>query len=203
MQHHGTTAVRVVDGTFPYPEHATASAGRAPWEAADRWPCAWIAPLQHVSPPAVVGYRRRFAVEWPATVRVHVSADERYELFLDGVRVGRGPERGDRVHWAFETYDLLLAAGEHVLAASVVSAGKLAPWAQMSVYHGLIVAAEGDAWIQRIGTGVAAWEAKPLQGYTLTDPGAQLGMGVGSGPCYELDAARHPWGWEAGAEDDG
>lgn len=53
----------------------------------------------------------------PRRVRLHVSGDERYELWIDGARCGRGPERGDRTIWRFETYDLELTAGEHLLTA--------------------------------------------------------------------------------------
>jgi hypothetical protein len=49
-----------------------------------------------------------------ATVRIHVSADERYELWLDGVREGRGSERGDARNWFFESYDLALTRATNV-----------------------------------------------------------------------------------------
>jgi len=76
---------------------------------------------------------------------IHVSADERYELFLDGERVGRGPERGDPSHWYYETYQLDLKAGAHVLAARVWSLGPQAPLAQMSVRPGFLLCTE-DPW---------------------------------------------------------
>ena len=36
-------------------------------------------------------------------MRLRVSADERYELFLDGRRIGRGPERGTIEHWFYDS----------------------------------------------------------------------------------------------------
>ena len=88
------------------------------WGKRGQWPARWIG-AGEIAPPLVAAYLCRFAVAAAQTVRVHVSADERYELFLDGARIGRGPERGHLERWFFETYDLDLSAGEHLLVARV------------------------------------------------------------------------------------
>src|SRR5438477_1469960 len=75
------------------------------------WPARWIAHPDPVAPPFVVAYRRQFKLTAQETIRLHMSADERYALFLDGVLIGRGPERGDADHWFFETYEVTAAAG--------------------------------------------------------------------------------------------
>ena len=62
----------------------------APWEGSQGWPCRWIG-LPEARPPFVAAYRLGFRLEEATGLRVHVSADERYELFLDGERIGRGP----------------------------------------------------------------------------------------------------------------
>src|SRR3954467_1575194 len=83
-----------------------------------RWPAEWIAPTPHASlEPQAFAWRHRFTIDQARTLRIHVSADERYELFLDGERIGRGPERGDLDHWFFESHDLELKAGAHTLVA--------------------------------------------------------------------------------------
>jgi hypothetical protein len=82
------------------------------------WPAKWVQhPDVNGVEPAVVAYRRILTLAYDTTVRIHVTADERYELFLDGQRIGRGSERGDRHCWFFETFDLSLPAGCHVLVA--------------------------------------------------------------------------------------
>src|SRR5678816_3096536 len=81
-----------------------------------QWPCKWIACPDADQPPFVTAYRKRFTLEQAATVRAHVSADERYELFLDGQRIGRGSERGDKDHWFYETYDLTPVSYTHLRA---------------------------------------------------------------------------------------
>ena len=89
-----------------------------------RWPCQWVSSSAAEPKPCALAYRLNFAVERAATVRVHVTADERYWLFLDGVRIGQGSERGDAENWFFETYDLNLASGPHTLVACVWSLGE-------------------------------------------------------------------------------
>ncbi|MFA7345233.1 MAG: hypothetical protein WC003_13095 [Terrimicrobiaceae bacterium] len=65
-------------------------------------------------------------------------------MFLDGRRIGLGPERGNRENWFFETYDLPLAAGDHRLVARVTALGDIAPFAQISVAHGFLLAADNN-----------------------------------------------------------
>ncbi|RPJ42376.1 MAG: alpha-L-rhamnosidase, partial [Chloroflexi bacterium] len=130
-------------------------------------------------------------------IRAHISADERYELFVDGQSAARGSERGDPQHWFFESYDLSLPPGDHMLVARVWSLGELAPWAQMSTHHGFLFAVEKD-WIPLLATGAAAWEAKVLPGYTFTDPAPTLAAGAN----LVVDGNDYAWGFEAGQGDD-
>ncbi len=165
------------------------------------WPARWIG-LEGVKEgaPIVVAYRCFFKMAAAETIRIHVSADERFELFLDGHRVGRGPERGCPEHWFYHTYELALEEGPHVLVARVWSLGSrdaLAPVAQMRVQHGLLVAAEGSLSDQ-LSTGVGHWEGKRLGGYRFTPPSA---FGVGApfiGAGETIDAASFPWGFHRG-----
>ncbi|MEN9938104.1 MAG: hypothetical protein RLZZ387_4683 [Chloroflexota bacterium] len=170
------------------------------WYSRGLWPCSWVGAAGPLLPPFVTAYRRRFALESGAAVRVHVSADERYELFLDGERVGRGPERGEPRHWRFDTYDLPLAAGDHVLVARVWSLGEHAPGAQMTVAPGFLLAPQDEALVPLLGTGHAPWEVKQLDGYgfePIVWPGDYVYFAVGA--QFTLDGARFPWGFEHGA----
>jgi hypothetical protein len=156
--------------------------------------CSWISLPQPPQTPFVAAYRRRFELDTPAMVNLHVTADERYELFLDGRRLGRGPERGDAFNWYFESYPVELSAGEHVLVAKVWSLGReLAPTAQMSVRHGLLVATGGEA-DAILATGVAEWEGMLLAGRTFAG-GSVVGA---TGPRECVDGSRYAWGVENG-----
>ena len=167
------------------------------WHTRGMWPCAWIG-CPDTPMPFVAAYRRHFALDHAVVLRIHVTADERYELFLDGTCMGRGSERGDPHNWFFETYDLSLQPGPHVLVAKVWALGKQAPLAQMSVYPGFLLAPQEEAYFPLVGTGVAEWDVKPLDGYrfvNVTPSGAYFAIGSNS----SIDGHPFPWGFERGA----
>lgn len=169
------------------------------WGQRGRWPAKWIAhPTANTAGPLLEALRREFDLEKAQTLRIHVSADERYELFLNGQRVGRGPERGDRLNWFFETYDLTLPAGKHVLVARHWWLSKFgpAPYAQLSVHPGFMLAAEGVP-AELLNTGFAPWQAKILTGFHHRP--ASVTWFTGS----KAHVVGHdfPWGYEAGAGD--
>ncbi len=140
------------------------------------WPARWIG-LAGVTPPLVAAYRLTFEVERATTLRVHVSADERYQLRLDGQPIGRGPERGDRWHWCYESYELSLDAGRHTLLALTWALGySLMPYAQFTVRPGFLLAAESP-WTDALSTGVAAWQVKRVEGYGFTPESLAWGAG--------------------------
>lgn len=116
--------------------------------------------------PVLVRFRREFDAA-ASPIRIHVSADERFELFLDGNRIARGPDRSDVEHWCYATYELRLSPGKHRLEALVWSIGPHAPVAQMTWRGGFILKAEGD-YDNQLTTGKAPWEVAKLEGYEFT-----------------------------------
>jgi len=108
--------------------------------------------------------------------------------------IGRGSERGAPDHWFYETYDLALEPGEHMIVAQVWSLGAdLAANVQMRAHHGFLFAPEGE-WTERLGTGFAAWEAKILPGYRFLDKNPSHWRHAPA----EIDGARFAWGFERG-----
>ncbi|MFP4029474.1 MAG: hypothetical protein ACLFWL_16945 [Candidatus Brocadiia bacterium] len=80
----------------------------------------------------VWAFRREFTVSEEKEFRIHVSADERYELYLNGTFLGRGPERGTPDAWPVESYDMRVQPGRHMMVVIVWRLGDtLAPMAQM------------------------------------------------------------------------
>lgn len=126
--------------------------------------------------PVLLRFRREFEVA-ATPVRIHVSADERFELFLDGNRIARGPDRSDVEHWCYATYDLRLTPGNHRLEALVWSIGPYAPVAQLSWRGGFILKAEGD-YDQQVTTGKAPWQVAKLDGYQFTMDRSCAGVGA-------------------------
>jgi alpha-L-rhamnosidase len=171
----------------------SAGAAQRSWSYRAHWPAQWISVVDEPAPPLVAGYRLFVRVDEAMTCRIHVSADERYVLHLDGECVGRGPDRGDLEHWTFQSFDLSLDAGEHWLAARVWTIGDNAPYAQHSLRHGFLLAAEGRP---DFTTGTGDWRAAVLPGHGAVAKGAAWGCG----DKLELDGRAYPWGWQQGQD---
>ena len=78
-------------------------------------------------------FRRSFALPGRATeAAVTVTVDGRYQLFINGIRVGRGPARCDPLHQRTDTYDIrpYLRAGENVIACLIHVYGVDTAWYQ-------------------------------------------------------------------------
>ena len=168
-----------------------------------QWPARWISmPDEPADIYGVYHFRKTFELDTlPQHFWVHVSADNRYKLYINGSLVSLGPARGNVFNWNFETVDLssCLRQGKNVLAAVVWNYGDKKPLAQMSFNRtGFIVqgntAAEAvvntnDTWVCIKNGGYSTWET-PVCGYYVAGPGELL------------DAASYPWGWEQSDYDD-
>ena len=185
-----------------------AGAPAAPDLAHDLWPAFWItAALAPAHDYGVYHFRKHFTLaERPATFRIHVSADNRYRLFVNGVSVSVGPARGDLMHWRYETVDLApqLHAGDNVLAAEVWNAGLGGdrPMGQMTLQTGFIV--QGlDAAAGVVDTTAEGWKAVKDEAYAALPPDrAVLQTYLVAGAGDDVDGARYPWGWETAGFDD-
>ncbi len=149
-----------------------------------------------------VYFRNEFAVAaQPKSARIEVSADSRYILYLNGVRLGRGPLKGDLAHYAYETYDLapLLKKGTNVLAAHV----HLNTGIQSEIHsgHGGFVCrgkvSAGSGSALDLGT-PGAWKATASTGWQ--DNRAKRTGYIGY--VADFDARKDPVGWMRAGFDD-
>ena len=93
----------------------------------DKWSAAWIE-VPDSTPEEYGVYYFRKDIELagaPDSFIVHVSADQRYKLYVNGSLVSLGPARNDSKHWNYETLDIAayMKAGRNVVAAQVWSEG--------------------------------------------------------------------------------
>ena len=133
-----------------------------------------------ISPPDVPGdafgvfhFRRAFELSAPPDrFLVHVSADNRYRLYVNGRQVSSGPQRSDLMHWRYETLDLAphLRAGRNVLAALVWNWGKERPVAQFSRRTAFLL--QGDSGREAVVNTGPEWKVLAQHGLR-TDPGAR------------------------------
>lgn len=172
-----------------------------PWYERGKWPAWWIGhPNAPEKKSVVLGFRRKFSLPQAASFVVHVTADERYELFLDGVRVGIGSERGDRRNWFYESYEFTLPPGDHVLCARAWRLGPEGPsaCAQISIRAGFLFAAEEP--FGHLSTGEEGWECKILGGYNVCWPYSEIAF---PGGRFEMDGRRLDWDFPEGASSEG
>ena len=172
---------------------------------AERWAAQWIR-TPGGSGSGVYLFRRTFQLAAaPARFVVHASADQRYELFVNGRRMATGPARGDLNHWRFETVDVApaLKPGPNVIAAIVWNFGAQAPMAQVSDQTGFVL--QGDGEPEAIVNTGKAWKTAVEPGWTLVPierPAIFYEYFV-AGPGEQIDGAKRIWGWERADFDDG
>ncbi len=167
-----------------------------------QWPASWIASLEGPERDAAVFHFRKALTlgSVPARLVVHVSADNRYLLHVNGQRVGAGPARSDVLHWAFETYDLApyLRAGQNLVAATVWNFGTLAPMAQMSRRTGFLV--QGDDEAASVLNTSRSWEAAHDPGHAPNPAGVAALRArhfyYAAGPGEARDGARWDSEWD-------
>ena len=128
-----------------------------PWSGGN-WRAHWVShPEQGGGVEGVAIFRRRF--NWPGgELRLHVSAEQRFRLFLDGSDLGGGPDRGDEAYWHYSSWAGELAPGEHMLWARVWWLAD-PPTAQCSLRPAFLCAAEGSG-AELLDTGHAPWEVR-------------------------------------------
>jgi hypothetical protein len=132
----------------------------------------------------------------PAHYVVHVSADNRFVLYVNGTRVGDGPARGDLAHWRYETFDLapLLKVGSNTVAATVWNFGVYAPVAQITDRTAFLV--EGDGASEAAVNTNSSWMVEEESGQVAlprVDNGFYAYIAVGPGET--LRAASYDWSW--------
>ena len=149
------------------------AAGRG-WKPGGVWPARWVTArgVAAEGGPQVMW----FSLQSPGgRARVHVSGDQRYELFVGGERVGGGPEAGDERRWRFDSYDVDLPAGTRV-RARVWWLGHAAPLAWHGVRPAFLLAAEGGEGGEGWNTGSADWLAQATPVAAVVDS-ATFGAG--------------------------
>ena len=163
-----------------------------------KWPAKWITcPGIDPRSPVVCHFRKTLSLgAVPTRFVVHVSADNRFSLCVNGVRVGEGPARGDLDHWRYETFDLsgLLRVGANVIAATVWNCGTLAPMAQVSDQTAFLV--QGDGATESAADTDGSWEVEQEKGQRFVAVrSSDVPNYYAASPSESLDAAAYDWEW--------
>ena len=184
---------------FAQPVASPGGPGINPELLNDRWSARWIYPADE--PPAAFGvyhYRKQFDLpEKPGRFVVHVTADNRYQLFVNGNRVSWGPARGSLFRWQYETVELSpwLKAGRNQVAAVVWNFAQYAPEAQVTNRTAFLL--QGDTDKERVIDTDASWKCVQNKAYSpIPFTHEQMRGYFVAGPGEKVEAAQYPWGWE-------
>ena len=178
------------------------------------WHASWIThPTAPLRDPIVLHFRRALTLlAVPDSYIVRVSADNRFILYVNGVRAGDGPARGDLSHWRYERFDLapLLHSGSNLITATVWNFGVYSPVAQMSDRTAFLLESEAGAPGDRSSslgreatgdTGISTpgkWQVEIEPGQTPLPRSALTYITYyASGPGEQLDASQYDWNWDS------
>jgi len=180
--------------------------------------------------PVVLHFRRTLDLSVkPRQFPVQVTADNRFVLYVNGVRVAAGPSTGDIAHWRQSSVDLApyLRRGRNVVAAVVWNGVKplklpasptpqqqrnaegamlfaqTAPNFQQSVATGFRIVGSGAA--ASLSTDRPGWRVRRDAGHGFENGWRQViksGFFYVAGHPETIDAVKADWGW-AGPEEQG
>lgn len=140
---------------------------------------------------------------------IDVTADGRYQLFVNGVRVGRGPSRCNPAQQRYDRYDIasLLVPGENVFAALLHVYGVDMAWYETARAPWQTVFGDGAFWLDAtidcpgIRTDILSdelWRWLECPAWRRDAPRA----GWGQDFIEQFDASLMPDGWEQPGFDD-
>ena len=178
----------------------------APGILNNKWSARWITcPAAPQREYGVYHFRKEISMETiPANFVVHVTADNRYRLFVNGVPVSSGPARGDLYNWYYATLNIApyLKPGKNLIAAMVWNMGTLAPVAQISQQTGFLL--QGNTDVEKLVNTNASWKVIRNESYhpCSSDNSSRLKTYMVIGPGDSVLADKYPWGWEQLAYND-
>ncbi len=167
-----------------------------------RWKALWIT-ASDANANGYGIYLFRKTIELPTKPNqfiIHVSADNRYKLYINEQLVSLGPARGDLAHWNFETVDIApyLKSGKNIIASQVWNEADVRPEAQISARTGFIINGNSDA--ESIINTNATWLGEKDNSYA---PTRFTGRGYyAAGPGEIQNMSLHPKNWQSIVFDD-
>ncbi|MFC2089839.1 amylo-alpha-1,6-glucosidase [Bacteroidota bacterium] len=166
------------------------------------WKAQWIThPTASTLDYGVFLFRKNFEIEEvPEHLIIHLSADNRYRLYVNNQYVTYGPSLGDIDHYRYETVDIadFLIPGMNVISVEVVNFGEYRRAAQQTFQTAFILQAEQEVFPGLdLNTGSAAWKVYHDKAYScIPFTSDSLRAYYAAGPGEEINAILHPWGWK-------
>ncbi len=170
------------------------------------WTAGWItAPGINTKEYNVLFFRKTFELpEKQGSFIVHVSADNHYLLYVNGVLITAGPARSDIRHWRYETIDIgpFLQKGKNAITAQIINWGTYKGWSQFTAHTAFLMQGFSDK--EKIVNTSSDW--KVLQSHAYRPNPAKPKIDVldyyGSYACDSVFGNLYPWGWQNISFDD-
>jgi hypothetical protein len=160
------------------------------------WSAAWITvPDAPAKSYGIYHFRKQISLtQKPDSFIIHVSADNRYALYINEKLVSLGPSRNDLSHWNFETIDIVkyLQQGINVITATVWNEGEYRPEGQISNRTGFLM--QGNTNKEGILNTDTSWKCIKDTAY-LPLPGLHYNAYYVAGPGELIDMNKMPEAW--------
>lgn len=162
-----------------------------------KWDAFWIT-VPNAAPHeyGVYHFRKNFSLDdKPSSFVIHVSADNRYKLYVNGTLASLGPARGDIYNWNFESVDIAnyLQQGNNSIAAVVWNFGEDRQEAQISYQTAFIL--QGNSSREKLVNTNNSWLCIRDSAYVPLQPQLNY-VYYAAGPTEKIDYSHYPSGWE-------
>lgn len=159
------------------------------------WTAKWIScPNTANSQYGVYLFRKELSIQTkPEKFIIHLSADNRYRLFINGVYVCNGPARSYPFKWNYESIDIsaYLRDGKNIVSAVVWNFAEHRAMAQMTGQTGFII--QGNTTSEEIINTNSSWLVFNDTAYKPLSVNVNQYYIAGSGE--EFNSEKHPWAW--------
>jgi alpha-L-rhamnosidase len=161
-----------------------------------KWNAQWVSvPNEPAKDYGIYHFRKSFELtEKPSSFIIHVSADNRYKLYVNERLVSLGPARGDLYYWNYETVDIApyLLTGKNTVAAVVWNEGDVRPEAQITERTAFIL--QGDTKKEEILNTNNTWKCIRNKAYNpLTGIGYTSYYVAGPGEIIDMHRTIKNW----------
>lgn len=156
----------------------------------------WIGPPAGDSTGLFLFRKTFFLESVPGSFPVHLSADPRYRLFVNGKWITFGPAAGEAYHWNYETLDLVsyLQTGDNIIAVEVCQPGDLGAPRNVSFGTGMIL--KGPVIAGKPLLSDSSWKVLRSPGWHPLPMNRTIaGGGYIAGATEHWDASLHPQDW--------
>lgn len=171
------------------------------------WTAQWIThPTESTLDSRVFLFRRNFELtSHPENFSVHVSADNRYRLYVNGVYIISGPSSSDINNYRYETLDIskYLKSGDNTIAAEVVNFGEYRKASTMTFQTAFIMQGDKNNPVDINTSSKSEWKVVRDFGFeSIPFVSDSLRGYYAAGPGEKRIDAKHPENWNKTDFDD-